>query len=68
MRIHRPLDSVATLAVLLGAAMFVAVPACLPWLGAWGRLYGSTLIYLAFAEYVAVATGLLRWGVGQMRS
>lgn len=61
-------DPLSTLAVLIGLAMFVAVPATLPWLTLWGRLYGTILIYLAFAEYIGVATGLVRWGVGHLRS
>lgn len=63
-----PAHSVAIAALILGSVMVVAIPASTEWLSVWARLYGSVLVYLAFAEYLAVAVGLVRWGVGQLRS
>ncbi|MVU78315.1 hypothetical protein GPX89_13805 [Nocardia sp. ET3-3] len=60
--------TVATVALTLGAAMVVAVPAATDFLFTWAQMYGAVLVYLAFAEYLAVAVGLVRWGVGQLRS
>lgn len=68
MRTSVTTDPVAALAVLLGALMIVAVPGGLVWLSNWAALYGEILVYLAFVEYLAVAVGLLRWGVGRLRS
>ncbi|MGW2661836.1 hypothetical protein ACWCW7_12805 [Nocardia tengchongensis] len=60
--------TVATVALVLGAVMVVAIPAATDYLSAWARTYGAVLVYLAFVEYLAVAVGLVRWGVGQLRS
>ncbi|MGV9665257.1 hypothetical protein [Nocardia niigatensis] len=60
--------AVATVALVLGAAMVVAVPAAAEYVLLWARLYGAVLVYLALVEYLAVAIGLLRWGVTQLRA
>ncbi|MTE14312.1 hypothetical protein [Nocardia aurantiaca] len=60
--------AVATVALIIGAGMVVAIPAATDYLSVWSRLYGAVLVYLAFAEYLAVAVGLVRWSVSQLRS
>ncbi|MFE5289972.1 hypothetical protein ACFRAQ_33820 [Nocardia sp. NPDC056611] len=63
-----PAHAIAIAALVLGSVMVVAIPAATDYLSGWGRMYGAALVYLAFAEYLAVAVGLVRWGVGQLRS
>lgn len=63
-----PPHAVAIAALVLGSVMVVAIPAATYDLSVWARMYGAALVYLAFAEYLAVAVGLVRWGVGQLRS
>ncbi|MEU1205221.1 hypothetical protein [Nocardia sp. NPDC005825] len=60
--------AVATVTLVLGSLMVVAIPAATDYLSYWARLYGAVLVYLAFVEYLAVAIGLVRWGVGHLRS
>ncbi|APA98721.1 hypothetical protein [Nocardia seriolae] len=67
MDLPAPPHIVATLALILGAGMVIAVPAAAEYLSLWARMYGPMLVYLAFVEYLAVALGLVRWGVGQLR-
>lgn len=57
----------AALAVGLGAVMMIAVPAATADLLVWAHLYGAILVWLAVLEYLAVAIGLVFWGVGQLR-
>ncbi|MFD7844885.1 hypothetical protein ACFV4K_18360 [Nocardia sp. NPDC059764] len=63
-----PPHAVAIAALVLGSIMVVAIPASTDYLFVWARMYGAVLVYLAFAEYLAVAVGLVRWGVAQLRS
>ncbi|MGW4531985.1 hypothetical protein ACWEOI_13650 [Nocardia sp. NPDC004340] len=63
-----PPHAVAIAALVLGSVMVVVIPAATDSLTAWARLYGAVLVYLAFAEYLAVAVGLVRWGAAQLRS
>ncbi|MET8428504.1 hypothetical protein [Nocardia sp. NPDC004860] len=60
--------AVATVALVLGAGMVIAVPAATDYISLWARLYGAVLVYLALVEYLAVAIGLARWGVTRLRS
>ncbi|WP_157514400.1 hypothetical protein [Nocardia concava] len=53
----------ALLALMTGVAMVVAVPPYLPRISVWAAFYGPPLIYLALAEYAAVAVGLVWWGL-----
>lgn len=62
-----PAHAVAIVALVLGTVMVVAIPAATVYLSDWARLYGAALVYLGFVEYLAVAVGLARWGVGQLR-
>ncbi|GAB4585661.1 hypothetical protein [Nocardia sp. IFM 10818] len=68
MKSHASANSLGIPAVMLGVLMVIAVPAALTRLAGWADLYGAVLVYLAFFEYIAVAAGLVRWGVGQLRS
>ncbi|GAB2442231.1 hypothetical protein [Nocardia tengchongensis] len=63
-----PAHTAAIAALVLGTVMVVAIPAATVYLSAWARMYGAVLVYLAFVEYLAVAVGLARWGVHQLRS
>ncbi|MEC3918701.1 hypothetical protein [Nocardia sp. CDC160] len=60
--------SVGTLAALIGTAMVIAIPSAIALLPSWASEYGPTLVGLAFLEYVAIATGLVWWGIHQLRS
>ncbi|MEV0292308.1 hypothetical protein [Nocardia sp. NPDC050710] len=56
----------ASLAVLLGVIMVLAAVAELDRIPGWAADYGTVLIVMAIATYLAVAGRVLHWGIGEL--
>jgi hypothetical protein len=50
-------------ALAVGGGMIVAAALCVPRLPGWASDYGAVLVYTALILHLAIAIGLLRWGV-----
>ncbi|RJO70923.1 hypothetical protein D5S18_27485 [Nocardia panacis] len=56
----RPL---AVPAIALGIALTLAALISLPWLPHWAAEGGPLLVYAALVLHLAIAAGLIRWGL-----